>query len=40
MDSPGHYEQIMGAPYVRAGVGCYFTNEGTLMVRCVMDLAG
>jgi uncharacterized protein YkwD len=39
LDSPGHREQIMGAVYGRAGVGCYFTTEGTLMVRCVMNLA-
>jgi uncharacterized protein YkwD len=40
MDSPGHRAQIMSAVYTRAGVGCYFTDEGTSMVRCVMDLAG
>jgi uncharacterized protein YkwD len=40
MESPAHYEQIMSGVYVRAGVGCYFTQEATLVVRCVMNLAG
>ncbi|MBI5288715.1 MAG: CAP domain-containing protein [Chloroflexi bacterium] len=40
MNSPSHYAQIMGAVYTRAGVGCYFTREATLTVRCAMDLAG
>jgi uncharacterized protein YkwD len=40
IDSPSHREQIMGAVYRRAGVSCYFTQEATVVVRCVMDLAG
>lgn len=40
IDSPSHKEQILGAAYTRAGVGCYFTREATIVVRCVMDLAG
>lgn len=40
MESPSHREQIMGTVYARAGVGCYFTQEATLTVRCAMDLAG
>ena len=39
LDSPSHREQIMSGVYGRAGIGCYFTDHGTLMVRCVMDLA-
>ena len=39
MESPSHREQIMGSVYTRAGIGCYFTNDATLMVRCVIDLA-
>ena len=40
MDSPSHRDQILAGAYTRAGVGCYFTQEGSLMVRCVMDFAG
>ncbi len=40
MDSPSHREQIMSPVYTQAGVGCYFTEEAGLTVRCVMDLAG
>lgn len=41
IDSPAHREQILSPVYRRAGAGCYFSREdGTLMVRCVMDLAG
>ena len=39
LDSPSHREQIMSGVYSRAGIGCYFTDDSTLMVRCVMDLA-
>ncbi len=39
MDSPPHREEIMSPVYTRAGAGCYFTNNGTLMVRCAMELA-
>jgi len=39
MDSPPHREEIMSPVYTRAGTGCYFTNTGTLMVRCAMELA-
>lgn len=40
MDSPAHREQILSPAYARAGAGCYFTNKGTQMVRCAMELAG
>ena len=40
MDSPSHREQIMSPVYTQAGVGCYFTEEAGLTVRCVVDLAG
>jgi uncharacterized protein YkwD len=40
MDSPSHREQILSPVYTRAGIGCYFTDDGQFMVRCVMDLAG
>jgi uncharacterized protein YkwD len=40
IDSPAHRDQILGSAYTRAGVGCYFTKEGSLTVRCVMDFAG
>lgn len=40
MDSPSHREQILSPVYTRAGIGCYFTEEADLTVRCVMDLAG
>ena len=39
IDSPSHREQIMAGVYTRAGIGCYFTQTDTLMVRCVVDLA-
>jgi uncharacterized protein YkwD len=39
IDSPSHREQIMAGVYTRAGIGCYFTQEDSLMVRCVVDLA-
>jgi uncharacterized protein YkwD len=40
IDSPAHRDQILNPAYTRAGAGCYFTNKGTLMVRCAMELAG
>jgi uncharacterized protein YkwD len=40
MDSPSHREQMLEGVYTRAGIGCYFTQEATLMVRCVIDFAG
>jgi uncharacterized protein YkwD len=40
MDSPSHKDQILEGVYARAGVGCYFTQESSLMVRCVIDFAG
>jgi uncharacterized protein YkwD len=40
MDSPSHRDQITEGVYARAGVGCYFTQESSLMVRCVIDFAG
>lgn len=39
IDSPSHREQIMAGVYTRAGIGCYFTQEASIMVRCVVDLA-
>jgi uncharacterized protein YkwD len=40
MDSPGHREQLISPVYTRAGASCYFTQQGTVMVRCVMEFAG
>jgi uncharacterized protein YkwD len=39
IDSPAHREQLLSPVYTRAGAGCYFTSEATLMVRCAMEFA-
>ena len=39
IDSAPHREQLLNPIYARAGVGCYFTQADTLMVRCAMEFA-